>query len=159
MKYLLCFRGSDHQHDALKDGINPHGGDKTGPIKYEGGIDTEGAIPMTPVLDVAAQFPNSGDILTESKSTIIDVVLIPLPEENDSILNQRIKQHGLLKSTNEAESFNPFVNTASIQILDSISALRVAAQRYAGENAEDPEEEKEEEEESEDEKEEDPEED
>ena len=60
-KYMICFRGSDHDHDALTQGIDPHGG-KIGPIEYDGTIGTETAIPISPspptlAAAVSAQLP------------------------------------------------------------------------------------------------------
>lgn len=133
MKYIICFRGSDHPHDALKDGIKPHGG-QSGPIEYQGAIDTDSAVPMSTRLSVAAFFPNAnpGDIQAENSLTTIDVILVPLPEEEDEILQSKIKASNstslkvLESALNEAQSESHFVNTSSNQILDSLIALKAA---------------------------------
>ena len=124
MKYLICFRGADHQHDALTGGIEAR---KKGKIKYDGGIKTKTAVPMSPVLGVAATFPNSGDLEKEDSVTTIDVLLIPLPEpkdqnDHDEILASRLNQSGNIIKKSE----HSFVSTSTVQKLDSINALRSA---------------------------------
>ncbi len=128
IKYILCFRGTNHPHDALKEGISPHGG-KIGPIKYQGAIDTDTAIPLSPLLDVAASFPPNRehpDIIT------IDVVLIPLPEKNENLVKsaiEKITSKVTEFSASERSSNAEFVNASSIQRLDSIFALKTLAEK------------------------------
>lgn len=111
-KYILCFRGANHPHDALRDGIQPR---QIGPIQYEfGAIQTMTAIPVAPLLEVAAYFPEG--LLG---FTTIDVMLIPLPEENDEIFKSRIEN----AATKINESNATFVNTSSCQKLDEIATV------------------------------------
>jgi len=110
-KYILCFRGANHPHDALRDGIQPR---QIGPIKYMGGVETMTAIPVAPLLEVAAYFPEG--LLG---FTTIDVMLIPLPEENDEIFKSGIEN----AATKINESNATFVNTSSCQKLDEIATV------------------------------------
>jgi hypothetical protein len=87
-KYLLCFRGADHKHDALREGLTPIS--KAGPVKYQGQIVTDTSLPMTQLLPIAAGFP-----LRQGKEgkdeTTVDVVLIPLPDEPEELMEAKIK--------------------------------------------------------------------
>ncbi len=127
LKYILCFRSTNHPHDALKEGVSPHGG-KIGPIKYEGAIDTDTAIPLTPILDAAAFFPINRD---SYDITTIDVLLIPLPKENDSILTSAIEKitSNAEFSASGANSDAEFVNASSIQKLSAIQALKTLSEK------------------------------
>ncbi len=135
MKYLICFRSADHPHDALKEGINPR---VSGPIRYEGAIETDSALPMTPKLDVAPYFPNDG----QDGDTTIDVILMPLPEKNDEIFKHKIELLKNKKSSKESinskelfevkESKENFVNFSSSQKLDSIGLFRAKASKLQG---------------------------
>lgn len=127
MKYLLCFRGTNHKHDALREGIEPHGGE-SGPIEYHGVIETDAAIPMTPRLDVAAYFPQK----EKDDKTTIDVILMPLPQKPDAILKSKIEvassndEKKLYRSIAKPNtSDTSFVNTSSSQKLDSITAVKI----------------------------------
>lgn len=133
MKYLICFRGADHHHDALKEGIGPSGG-KKGPLIFDGGIDTTTGIPLSPLLPVAANFPHP-DSKDMSKTTI-DIILIPLPENTEDTIFTSVVD--ILKNKEEKklvghrislQAESPFTNTSSIQKLLSIGFLKADAKQ------------------------------